>query len=91
MSLCLSYAYLQENDAEFKRGVAILASPQKDKILLRWAPNHHILWKKANAMQDSLASDYSWLCVSAQALYGKEFEMIDEKQNPMMQMVYKTF
>lgn len=130
LSLCVNFAYSQEKDTKVKRGVAILASPKKDKVLLRWAPNHHIIWKQANtngytlerfvlyrdgkqlpqpeykllqegikanseswwenAMQDSLTADYDWLCVAAQALYGKEFEMIDEKQNPMMQMVYKT-
>ncbi len=130
LSLCLSSAFSQEKDTEFKRGVAILASPKKDKILLRWAPNHHVLWKKAkatgytleryvlyrdnkqlaepeykllgegvkanekawweNAMQDSLVSDYDWLCVAAQAIFGAEFEMIDQKQDPMMQMVHKT-
>lgn len=130
LCLCINFAYSQDKEAEVKRGVALLASPKKDKVLLRWAPNHHILWKKANAlgytlerfvlyrdgkqlpqpeykllqegckanneqwwenaMQDSLVADYDWLCVAAQALYGKEFEMIDEKQNPMMQMVYKT-
>ncbi|MDM8161519.1 hypothetical protein QUH73_16985 [Labilibaculum sp. K2S] len=130
LCLCINFAYSQEKSTEEKRGVALLASPKKDKVLLRWAPNHHILWKQAstngytlerfvlyrdgkqlpqpeykllqegikansepwweNAMQDSLAADYDWLCVAAQAIYGKEFEMIDEKQNPMMQMVYKT-
>jgi len=115
---------------EERRGVAIIASPKKDSILLRWAPNHHIVWKKANTkgytlerfvlyrngkklsspekkvllqnvkpkqdswwediLQDSLLQDYDWLCVGAQAIYGKEFEVVDPKQSPMMQIIQKT-
>nr|WP_320120379.1 hypothetical protein [uncultured Marinifilum sp.] len=130
LSLCVSFVYSQDKETEVKRGVALLASPKKDKVLLRWAPNHHILWKKANilgytlerfvlyrngkqlaqpeykllqegikakneawwenAMQDSTVMDYDWLCVAAQALYGEEFELVDPKESPMMQMIHKT-
>ena len=38
----------QNIDESESRGMAIIASPKMDSVQLRWAPNHHVLWKKAN-------------------------------------------
>jgi fibronectin type 3 domain-containing protein len=41
--------YAQTEEEPFRRGIAIITSPKKDSVQLRWAPNHHVLWRKANS------------------------------------------